>query len=114
MKEFVQAVFSPDPAHFAVLAFFALIGAALSLLWQTNKRNPMSVASPVHFSLNFFWCDNAKRVYASAILIYLALRFTPDMIGMPISDWGAVLIGLGNDQLALLIKKKTSLLDPKQ
>ena len=105
---------SQSCAAFAALVFFALIGLALSGLLQTTKRNVTSAATPVQFSWKFFLRDNWRRWLTAALLIYVALRFTPELFGMQISTFWALAIGFSLDKVAQFIKDKTGLLGQKK
>lgn len=98
------------PTQFCALLFFALLAAALSLLLQTTKRDIDSENTPLHFSWQFLWQDNIKRIVTSLILIYVAIRFTPQLFGVEISDFWAFVIGFINDKLAQFIKDKAGAL----
>lgn len=93
--------------------FFALIGIALSLLWQTSKRDAFSPHTPDDFSFWFMIQDNAKRLTATILTVYIALRFTPEIFNVELTNFWALTIGLGVDKIAEYIKNKTSLLDVK-
>lgn len=97
-------------AKFFAAFIFALIGVSLSLLWGTTQRNPESDKSPVHFSWNFFWNDNTKRILKSIIstilTVFVSIRFMKDLFGIEFSMVGSLLIGLFLDQVVAIIKKK--------
>lgn len=115
MKQFISTLLGGQTASaFAALLFFALLGAAISMLLHTTKRDPNSTATPIRFSWLFFIEDNWKRAITSLLLIYVALRFTPDIIGVTINEFWAIAIGLCNDKLAELIKDKTNILGSKK
>jgi ABC-type methionine transport system permease subunit len=115
MKDFIATLLGNQSASaFAALVFFSLLGAVLSLLLHTTKRDPNSIATPRKFSWIFFIEDNWKRAITSLILIYLALRFTPELFGVQINEFWAIAIGLCNDQLAQFIKDKTNILGQKK
>jgi len=96
--------------QFAGLVFFALMGIALSLLIQTTKRDITSMNTPYSFSWSFLFSDNAKRIAASCILVYLSLRFTKDIFNVEINNFFAACIGLSFDRLAQFLKDKTNIL----
>jgi hypothetical protein len=114
MRQFITALLGSIPLPvFVGLLFFALFGAVLSLLLQTTSRDVKSEASPVHFSWSFFFLDNWKRIVTTLMLIYVALRFAPDLMGIEISNFWALIIGFGNDKIAQFLKDKTNLLGQK-
>jgi len=99
---------------FLGFVFFALIGISLSLLWQTSKRDALSPNTPTEFNFWFMLTDNAKRLTATILTVYIALRFTPEIFNVTLTNFWALTIGLGVDKIAEYIKNKTSLLDVKQ
>lgn len=102
---------SNDLSTFLVTFFFALIGVALSLLWHTTSRDIRSTDTPFAFSWSFLLSDNIKRIITGVILIYIAIRFYPDLFGKPVTEYLAFGIGLGLDKIAEVIKNKTTILD---
>ena len=102
-----------DPGLLAAAFAFALIGHFLVLLGGTALRNPASTGSPHAFSWTYLICDNAKRIIYVLILILVAIRFLSDLTGLQLTAWSGFLVGAGLDSIALLIKQKTKLLDPK-
>lgn len=111
MKEFQTLVFG-DITIVQFLAMFLLagLGAFLSLLMQTTNRKVLSTESPVHFSWSYLWCDNSKRVMTAVILIFIFIRFMPELIGAKPTSWLSICIGYGNDKLAQIFKKKGMLM----
>jgi hypothetical protein len=107
MKEFLHLVIGTDnwPMYFAEW-FFAIAGIVVSLLIGVANRKPLSETSPVHFSFSFFWSDNFRRIMTTVILVFLTLRFANELIGVDISLWGSLGIGLVHDSLAGILKKK--------
>jgi hypothetical protein len=115
MKDFTATLLGNQSASaFAALVFFALLGALLSMLLHTTRRDVLHSATPIRFSWRFFIQDNWKRAITSLILIYLALRFTPEIFGIEVNEFWAIAIGLCNDKLAELIKNKTNILGSKK
>lgn len=113
--KFSQYLLGPtDPALFSACVFFAAIGVVLMLLIGTTMRNKDSEQSPLGFSWKYLRSDNAKRIYANVIVVLLALRFTPELFGFDLSVWKALCIGMSSDGIMLIIKQKTSILDPKK
>lgn len=102
-----------DPALFGEALFWATIGVFFVLLIGTRLRDPQSQYSPTHFSWRYLFSDNAKRIYASIIAVLASLRFMPELFGWELSAWKGFVIGMGWDTIALIVKQKTNLLDPK-
>lgn len=114
MKEFTSILLGDQSAAtFFAMLFFSLLGAFLSLLLQANTRKVLSEKSPYHFSWNFLFSDNARRLLAGFILILIALRFTKDLFGIEINAFWALAIGVVNDKIAEVLKTKTNLLGQK-
>lgn len=105
---------STDPAIFAACILFAGLGVFFVLLMGTKLRSPDSKYSPVKFSWSYLWSDNAKRIYASIIAVLVSLRFMPELFNMELKPLYAFGIGVGWDSIALVIKQKTNILDPKE
>lgn len=97
-------------AKFVAAFIFAIIGVILSLLWSTTQRDPASYKSPVHFSWNFFWSDNTKRIlrsiFSTILTVFVSIRFVKDLLGIEFSMATCFLIGLFLDRIVVLIKKK--------
>lgn len=92
---------------------FALLGHLLVLLGGTTLRQPASITSPTKFSWAYLLYDNSKRIVYVILLIIVALRFLPDLFGMQLNGFSGFLVGSGLDGIALVIKQKTKILDPK-
>ncbi len=113
-QQFYNIITGETPGDiFLGFVFFALIGISLSLLWQTSKRDALSPHTPAKFNVWFMLADNAKRLTATILTVYIALRFTPEIFNVTLTNFWALTIGLGLDKIAEFIKNKTSLLDVK-
>ena len=99
---------------FLVLSFFAAIGVVISLLLHASNRDQLSPSTPAKFSFLFLLKDNFKRILLNVLLIYITIRFTPELIGVKITSFVALIIGFGWDKLAQVIKEKTAFLDVKR
>lgn len=115
MKAFINILLgNQTPTDFAGYLFFALLGAALSLLIQANNRDPLSKSTPVAFDWKFFFTDNVKRIVTGLLLIYVFLRFLPELTGLQLSYFFALAIGIVNDKLAQYLKDHTNVLGQKK
>lgn len=103
-----------DPLYFLVCVLFLCLGIFLMLLWGTKLRDKSSPSSPVPFSWKYLWTDNFKRYFTSGLCALIALRFMKDLTGWDLNEFRAFCVGLSFDGIALFIKQKTSLFDPKQ
>ena len=103
-----------DPGLFIACLFFAGLGILFVLLMGTRLRDPRSINSPRYFSWQYLWSDNTRRILASILAVYLTLRFMPELTGWELNEWKAVIVGTAWDGIALFLKQKTDLLDPKK
>jgi hypothetical protein len=101
---------SNDPGSFAAAIFFAFVGVVLSLLLQTTKRDINADSTPFDFSWKFLLSDNVKRIATTLLLIYIAIRFYPDLFGKPINEYLALGVGLALDKIAEVIKNASAVL----
>lgn len=107
MKEFMQYIFGEGcAAKIAATLFYAYAGAFVSLLFQAVKRDPKSSNTPYHFSWNFLWSDNVKRILRSIIIIFISVRFSKEFFGVDATMYFAFLLGLGIDKISEFIKNK--------
>lgn len=87
-------------------AFFALIGLALNYLIKVKKGIKQSQNSPNKFSLKYFVENNYQDILLTSLLIFVALRFTQELLGVELTMWVAVLIGFGIDFIQDIITDK--------
>lgn len=103
-----------DPAILGAAFSFAILGQLLLLLGGTALRDPKSPTSPEKWSFGYLLYDNAKRIIFVLLLIIISLRFAPDLLGLQINAFTGFLVGIGLDSIALVIKQKSKIFDPKQ
>lgn len=101
---FERFIGTSDISSFVILFLFALIGAFISLRFQAHKRNKKSNSTPERFSWKFMLIDNINRIAVTFLLIFLGLRFSTMLLGQDMTEWGAVLLGLGLDKISELLK----------
>ena len=86
LKEYFQLIFGgASPAYIAAAWTFAVFGVLLSLRLHIINRDVPSPRTPIRWSWSFFFLDNAKRLLTTLALIFVALRFAPDFIGMKLT-----------------------------
>lgn len=102
-----------EPSLFAASFIAALVGILFTLLIGSTLRDVNSQWSPKNFSWKYLLSDNARRIYANLLAVIITLRFMPEVIGVELSVWKGFVIGTAWDVLALIIKQKTKILDPK-
>jgi len=114
-KQVIQEIIgTQSPAVMLGALFFALVGILFVLLMGTTVRDVRSVQSPVHFSWNYLFCDNAKRIYAGLLAVLISIRFAPELFNFDLKVWHGFMIGTVWDGLAFFIKQHTNFLDPKK
>jgi len=102
-----------DPALFIAAVFFSMIGIFIVLMAGTKLRDAESETSPKSFSWKYLWSDNAKRIYTSVLCVLVSLRFLPEIFGVTLSPWMGFVVGTCFDGIILIVKQKTTLLDPR-
>jgi hypothetical protein len=116
MKEFILLLTGNIALSlFFALLFFAIVGVAINLLTSAAKRDQLNPATPEHFSIKFLISDNAKRIYANLLLIYVSIRFCTLIFELSIENkevylFVALLIGFCYDKLLEFWKQKSSFL----
>lgn len=106
MKEFKQILLgSMNGAEFAASLFFALATAFAIVLVRVKKRDPLSERTPYQFSWSFYWRDNIKQNVGTLLLIFLTIRISQKWVKHEWLVYGAIIIGLIADKLAMLILK---------
>ena len=118
MKEFESIILgNASIAEFSAAMFFALLTAFALLMFRTTKRDVSSTRTPEHFSWSFLWSDNFRRNIGTIIFVFLTIRISQYWVKPEWAVYGAIIIGLISDQLAMLaIKlkdKATGLLSKK-
>ncbi len=109
-SKYVDYLGTRDVNLFWSCIFFGYLGVLIMILLDVSKRNPTSKWSPVAFSFRFFITDNLKRIILNVLLVAVCIRFIPQLTGKDMSQWLALLIGIGSDTLgAMILKKKKAL-----
>lgn len=86
--------------------FYGYIGVVIMLLIDVAGRDKKASYSPEKFDWPYFIMDNGIRFILNILLVFVSIRFFADIFNRPITQYSAVLIGIGSDQLAAVIKKK--------
>lgn len=106
MKEFQSILLgNANVAEFLAAMFFALLTAGGLALVRVKKRDVSSARTPEAFSWRFFWQDNFRQIIGTLILIFLTIRIAQYWVKPEWAVYGAVIIGLISDQLAMLALK---------
>lgn len=106
MKEFNQLILgNATIAEFAAAMLFALFTAFGLLMFRVSKRDPSSPRTPEEFSWRFLWSDTMRRNIGTIMLIFLTIRIAQYWVKPEWTIYGAIIIGLISDQLAMLALK---------
>jgi hypothetical protein len=105
IKEIFKLIFGDIALTMLIaLYFFAIIGVALNLLYNANRRDQESLDTPVKYSSWFLIKDNRRRLYMDVICLFISIRFLPLIITIDITKqelwlFGAFIVGFGFDKL---------------
>ena len=94
-----------QPIHFWYCVLFAAIGAYITLQIEANSRNVHSKYSPQQFSYMVLIQQNWQRILLNIVCIYVVLRFCKEITGIELTEFKALIVGLGIDGVQLLFKK---------
>ncbi|MGY0034470.1 hypothetical protein [Pedobacter sp. NJ-S-72] len=87
-----------DWPTFVAAMIFALIGAIISLRVKASKRDKLSPETPYKFSLTFLVWDNLLKLLASALPVFIGIRFSSALFGQEVTMVSALFIGYGSDR----------------
>lgn len=103
-----------------IFIFNTILGFALAIFIDLNKRNKESEASPRKFDLRFFIKDNSARFFLSItimLLVFLNVSETAQLFG---KEWTKLnnlvyaLIGFAPDYVIAWAKRKAGFLQPRE
>lgn len=100
-----QILGTTDTATFSANAFFALVGALISLLVHANTRDKDGTDIQSQFSWKVLLQSNVQRIGLNILLVYVSLRFCEDLTGWELTPIVALGIGVSYDQLGALLKR---------
>ncbi len=112
MNEFwVNILGTFSPLWYAAAFVFALFGLFIRWYIRTRIGIRTNPDSPDKFSWSYWWANNGSKkiasVFATAIIIFLCLRFASDWFGIAPSMAFAVGIGLAFDWFLDFVKRMT-------
>lgn len=96
-----------DTAFFLSYVLWGYIGMGVNLFIELTKRKPSSKSSPKKFKGIYYWDDNKKRLVISLILVPVGVLLFSEFFGIPLTNERALMLGLGADNLAELIKRRS-------
>ena len=119
MNEFLSEVLGGKSIpEYAAAIFFVLLGILGRLIYQATQRNQASPRTPINFQWSFLIKDNAMRLSSSVawslFVLVMALRFTEQVLHMPLSPFAAVTIGFAMDSLQEKFKEASRQILPFQ
>lgn len=99
------------PDQFVALLFWGLIGFICSILIERtiSKR----IKTVPHLPFGEYVKENIARFLLSIMAILIGVLFTPDLLGRDISNFSALLVGLGTDKIIEILIKLKSLIGTK-
>jgi uncharacterized membrane protein YjjB (DUF3815 family) len=103
-----------EPALFVACFLVGCLGILFTLLMGTTLRDKDSGGSPIGFSWSYLWSDNFKRIILSVVTLLISIIFSPQIFNAPLELWHGLVAGVSWDAISLLIKQKTTILDPKE
>jgi len=95
-----------DIGTLAAAFFWALVGVAISMLYESNLRDPDSTRTPRKYSTWFLIKDNAIRIVRTVLVIISVLVFSQQVFGLTVNNWIGFGVGLGFDRILALILSK--------
>lgn len=111
LKPIIVALLGSEDILKVVIYFiFAFIGATLTLLMEVRDRNKAKdqkdsvVPIKSKFDFIFMIQDNFRRMLTTFLLIFVFLRFLPELTGIELTHFTSFMIGLGSDKLSKLLK----------
>lgn len=100
MEKFINLLLgNNDFPTFAAAMVLAFIGAIISLNLKLKRRNRLSALPPRKFSRVFFLQDNLLSLLSGIFPIYIAIRFSSELLGQNLTMLSAFFIGLGIDRI---------------
>ena len=97
---------------FISFLIYSYLGILVNMLVEFMKRKPLSPSSPNKPDFKYYWKDNKVRIFIALILSPIAIILCKNLINIEISNMVAFFIGYCSDQIAEMIKRKTSTILP--
>lgn len=110
MKEFLSLILGIQPMYwYGAAFFFAALGLFLCWAWFTKKGIKNNPETPDKFSWSF-WIENNLSpkliiVATTLIVVFISLRFAPEIFNTAPTMFFAFLIGIGIDRVITVVKK---------
>jgi hypothetical protein len=86
--------------------FWALVGVTISMLYESNLRDPNDARTPEKFSTWFLIKDNGIRILRTILVIISVLVFSQQVFGLTVNNWIGFGVGLGFDRILALVLSK--------
>jgi hypothetical protein len=92
--------------RFISTMIFAGIGGTLSLtMYSIATRDKCSPRTPYKWSFLFMIGDNIQRVIGGVTLVFVFVRFAPDLIGLKATPLTGLIIGISFDNLGEILRR---------
>lgn len=92
-----------DPALYVASLLLAYVSFMFWILRQVMTRNPHKKGTPTEYSGKVFWYENWPRILSDLLVIPILLLVSKQLVGMELTTYVAILIGLGADGLSTKI-----------
>jgi hypothetical protein len=88
------------PSIYVACLLLAYASSGLRFLYTVVNRDPLSRATPVHFSPAVFWQENWPRILFNILFIALILIVPQQFLGAELNNVVAIGAGLTSDLIA--------------
>jgi len=105
---FYKAFGTASREDYVVLISYGILGLLISMLIELI-RNKNKIKSQGGFKLTYWFYDNFARILLSIIAIFVGIQFSPELLNLKISNWGALVAGISTDKIIeTLVSLKSS------
>ena len=104
---FLQKLIGDLPvANFPIYLIWAYLGIILNVVSDLLRRKKSSPSSPQKLDSAYWWSDNYRRLILSCIVAPIFIVFFSDIMGMELTRFTSLFIGLSSDHLLEILKRK--------
>jgi H+/Cl- antiporter ClcA len=103
MQKFLEQLLgTTDLPTYAAWFILAFIGAFAGVLVRAQLKYKNSQGTPDKWSLKFLLNDNLLGLFIGFFITFIFIRFSKEMLNMEPTAFGALIIGVTNNELATL------------
>jgi hypothetical protein len=103
MQKFLEQLLgTTDLPTYAAWFILAFIGAFAGVLIRAQLKYKNSKGTPEKWSLTFLLNDNLLGLFIGFFITFIFIRFSKEMLNMEPTAFGALIIGVTNNELATL------------